>query len=197
MNPDQSLPDDIAFPPARQAELVGQRIRQRRKERGLSLRELAELVDLTASFLSLVERGHNAPSLDSLRRIATALDVPMFYFTQSNSPNPVVRRNERIKITFPPGDLTMELLVPNLRGPLEVFISRVHASAGNIARPTTYASDECLYVLEGELQVCLQSGEYILETGDSITFNGITLREICALGEQEVVFLSAITPPVL
>lgn len=189
--------DEEVQSPTNEAELVGQRIRQRRKERGLSLRELAEQADLTASFLSLVERGHNTPSLDSLRRIAAALDVPMFYFTQSNSHNPVVRRNERIKITFPPGDLTMELLVPNLRSSLEVFISRVHSSAGNIARPTIHASDECIYLLEGRLKVCLQSGEYILETGDSISFNGITLREICAVGEQEAVFLSAITPPVL
>lgn len=180
-----------------EAKLVGRRIRQRRKERRLSLRELAEQSDLTASFLSLVERGHNTPSLDSLRRIAAALDVPIFYFTEINSRDPVVRRNERIKVTFPPGDLTVELLVPNLRSHLEVFISRVHPSAGNIARPTVHSSDECIYLMEGRLKVSLQDGEYTLEAGDSISFNGITLREICALDDQEAVFIAAITPPVL
>jgi len=176
---------------------MGMRIRQRRKDLGLSLRELAAQTDLTASFLSLVERGHNTPSLDSLRRIAAALDVPIFYFTQINGQNPVVRRDERIKITFPPGDLTVDLLVPNLRNHLEVFISRVSPAAGNIARPTKHASDECIYLMEGQLKVCLQSGDYLLEAGDSIYFNGITLQEICAVGEEEAVFLAAITPPVL
>jgi transcriptional regulator with XRE-family HTH domain len=176
---------------------VGARIRLRRKERGMSLRDLAAKTDLTASFLSLVERGHNTPSLDSLHRIAAALDVPLFYFSQTNGQNPVVRRDERIKITFPPGGLTCELLVPNLRSHLEVFISRVDASAGNIARPTKHASDECIYLIEGQLKVCLQGAEYLLEAGDSIYFNGITLQEICAVGEEQAVFLAAITPPVL
>lgn len=191
------MPQDEPQPPSNEAELIGRRIRQRRQERGLSLRELAKQTDLTASFLSLVERGHNTPSLDSLRRIAAALEAPLFYFTQTNGQNPVVRKGERIKVTFPPGNLTVELLVPNLRSHLEVFISRVQPAAGNIARPTIHASDECIYLMEGTLHVCLQQGEYILQAGDSISFNGVTLREIRALGDKEAVFLAAITPPVL
>lgn len=177
--------------------IVGERIRERRKELGLNLRELAQKTHLTASFLSLVERGHNTPSLDSLRRITEALDVPLFYFNQSNGQNPVVRRDERIKITFPPGDVTCELLVPNLRNRLEMFVSRVYSSAGNIARPTKHNSDECIYLLEGQLKVCLHDGDYILEAGDSIYFHGSRVRGIYALGEDEAVFVSAITPPVL
>jgi transcriptional regulator with XRE-family HTH domain len=177
--------------------IVGERIRERRKELGLNLRELAQKTDLTASFLSLVERGHNTPSLDSLRRITEALDVPLFFFNQTNGQKPIVRRDERIKITFPPGDLTCELLVPNLRNRLEMFISRVHPSAGNIARPTRHSSDECIYLLEGQLRVCLQDGEYDLRAGDSIYFHGSTVREICARGEDEAIFVAAITPPVL
>jgi transcriptional regulator with XRE-family HTH domain len=180
-----------------EVRIVGERIRERRKELGLNLRELAQKTDLTASFLSLVERGHNTPSLDSLRRITGALDVPLFYFNQTNGQNPVVRSDERIKITFPPGNLTCELLVPNLRNRLEMFISRVHPSAGNIARPTKHNSDECIYLMEGQLKVCLQDGEYILDTGDSIYFHGSAVREIYALGEDEAVFVAAITPPVL
>ncbi|MEW5960590.1 MAG: XRE family transcriptional regulator [Chloroflexota bacterium] len=178
-------------------KIIGEHVRQRRRELGLSLQALAEQTDLTASFLSLVERGRNTPSLDSLRRIAEALDVPLFYFNQTNGQSPLVRRDERIKITFPPGDLTYELLVPNLRNRLEMFISRVHASAGNIARPTKHNSDECIYLMAGRLQVCLQDGVYVLEAGDSIYFHGSAVQEICAVGEAEAVFLSAITPPVL
>jgi len=180
-----------------ETNIVGERIRERRRELGLSLRALAEKTGLTASFLSLVERGRNTPSLDSLRRITVALDVPLFYFNQTNGQNPVVRKDTRIKITFPPGDLTSELLVPNLRNRLEMFISRVHPSAGNIARPTQHHSDECIYLMEGRLKVCLQDGEYILEAGDSIYFYGSTVRGIYALGEEEAVFVAAITPPVL
>lgn len=191
---------DSAHPAARDIGdgigVVGERMRARRKELGLSLDELAARTGLTGSFLSLIERDINNPSLDSLYRIAGALDVPPFYFSVSNGQNPVVRRNERVQITFPQGDVTSELLVPNLRNKLEVFISRVRASAGNVARTPKTASEECLYVMEGSLRVVLNEQEYVLGAGDSIYIHGFALREISAVGEEEAVFLSAITPPI-
>ncbi len=167
----------------------------------MSLEELAARTGLTASFLSLIERNINNPSLDSLYRIAEALDVPPFYFSAEDMSaaipqNPVVRHDERIQITFPPGDVTSELLVPNLRSKLEVFISRVHPAAGNVARTPKTASEECLYVMEGALRVILDDQEYLLAAGDSIYIHGFALREICAVGDTEAVFLSAITPPI-
>jgi transcriptional regulator with XRE-family HTH domain len=178
----------------------GERIRARRKELGLSLEELAQRTGLTASFLSLVERDMSNPSLESLRHIAEALGVPPFYFSQENGgatlQNPVVRATGRIKITFPPGDVTSELLVPNLRNKLEVFITHIQPSAGNIARPPQMDTEECLLVLEGKVRVVLHEQEYVLSAGDSIYIQGFALREISAVGETEAVFLSAITPPI-
>jgi transcriptional regulator with XRE-family HTH domain len=57
------------------AERVGPRIRARRMERGISLRELARRTDLSASFVSLVETGRCAPSLSSLRAISSELEI--------------------------------------------------------------------------------------------------------------------------
>ena len=175
---------------------VGARLRERRKELGLSLQDLATHTGVTASFLSLVERDRSQPSLDSLRRIADALKVPPFFFTHTNDVHPVVRRNERVRLTFPQNGVTAELLVPSLRGRLEVFITRARPSAGNIALPPNHETEECILVLEGQLRVKLTSGEYVLEAGDSITFHGPNLQEISASGRREVMFLSASTPPV-
>jgi len=175
----------------------GQRVRQRRKELGLSLKDLAGRTGLTASFLSLVERNQNNPSLQSLHRLAEALEVPLFYFSQRNGDNPVVRHDNRVQITFPPGNLTCELLVPNLRNRLEVFLGRVQPSAGNIARTPTSDSEECLFVMEGRMQVQLADQVYELDKGDSIYFHGINVREIRAIGKREAVYISIITPPIL
>src|SRR3972149_5021172 len=101
-----------ATPPGKRAghapHPIGSRIRERRKALRLSLQELAERAGLTASFLSLIERDHSSPSLESLRRIAEALEVPLFYFSQTDGQNPVVRKDERVRITFPPGNVTCE-----------------------------------------------------------------------------------------
>jgi len=176
----------------------GVRLRERRHELGLSLKDLAARTNLTASFLSLVERGHNRPSLESLHRIAEALDVAQFHFIQApNDHNPVVRRQSRIKLIYPSGDITAELLVPHLHGRLEVFITRTTASAANVARTPAFDSEECLYLMEGCLRVVLAEGEFLLEAGDAIYFHGNTLCELRAEGDGEAVFLSAVTPPII
>ena len=177
--------------------LAGARIRERRRELRLSLQALAVQTGLTPSFISLIERDINSPSLESLRRIADALEVPLFYFAETNGENPVVRRDQRIRITFPPGHLTCELLVPDLRHRLEMFIAHAHPSAGNIARAPKHDSEECIYVMEGRLRVRLHGADYVLNRGDSITFHGSTLQEICAQGRRQATFISVITPPVL
>ena len=70
---------------------LGERVREQRKELGLSLEELATRTGLGASFLSLVERNINNPSLDSLYRIAEALDVPNSTFRWIPMARPVPR----------------------------------------------------------------------------------------------------------
>ena len=58
----------------------------RRETLGVSLRELARRTDLTAAFLSQVERGQANPSIGSLRRIAEALDEKVYYFLSEDDP---------------------------------------------------------------------------------------------------------------
>jgi DNA-binding response OmpR family regulator len=58
--------------------LIGQRIRQERQKRGLTLRQLSERTVLTTSQLSQVELGKNAASIWALARISSALECHLF-----------------------------------------------------------------------------------------------------------------------
>jgi transcriptional regulator with XRE-family HTH domain len=55
----------------------GMRVRQIRMERGMSQERFAELVDVSVDFLSLIERGINAPSFETLEKIARKLRRPV------------------------------------------------------------------------------------------------------------------------
>jgi transcriptional regulator with XRE-family HTH domain len=163
----------------------------------LSLRDLSREVDLTASFLSQIEREQADPSIKSLRRIADALGVPMLHFlTENGEPNPVVRRGSRKKLLLPGSKVTYELLTPDLDHKLEMFVARVDPSQENIAHPLPYPTEECILVLEGSLCVTLNDNEYTLEAGDSIYFEGSCLCGLSATGDQSAVFVSAMTPAV-
>jgi anti-sigma regulatory factor (Ser/Thr protein kinase)/DNA-binding XRE family transcriptional regulator len=59
---------------------IGNKLKDVRSLKGMSLRQLAKRVDVSASFLSQVEQGKCQPSLETLTRIAAALEVKTEYF---------------------------------------------------------------------------------------------------------------------
>ncbi|AFM40174.1 putative transcriptional regulator [Desulfosporosinus acidiphilus SJ4] len=56
-------------------EVVGKNIKLFRQTKGLTQERLAELVNVSTSYIGYLERGLRSPSLDLLARIGTALDV--------------------------------------------------------------------------------------------------------------------------
>ncbi len=55
----------------------GERLRQIRLSRRMTQEQFAETLDISVDFLSLVERGRNAPSFETLDRIAKRLKMPI------------------------------------------------------------------------------------------------------------------------
>ena len=62
---------------------VGGRIRERRKNRSLTLRQLANRTGLSVSLISQIELGKSAASMSTLHKLATALQVRMTYFFET------------------------------------------------------------------------------------------------------------------
>ena len=70
-------------------KLLGKRIKEIRKFRGLTQEKLSEIIDLETSSLSGIESGRFYPSLHVLEKIASALEVELidfFKFTSVNIP---------------------------------------------------------------------------------------------------------------
>jgi len=59
-------------------ELLGARIKELRKIKGLSQEGLAEKVDISPNYLGRIERGKENPTLDMLLRLAEALGVELW-----------------------------------------------------------------------------------------------------------------------
>ena len=53
----------------------GRRLRDIRLQRRMTQERFAEVLDISVDFLSLIERGRNAPSLETLEKIAKRLRV--------------------------------------------------------------------------------------------------------------------------
>ena len=177
---------------------IGKRIKAKRKEAALSLQELAEQVGLTASFLSKVEREESSPSLESLQKISQALNVPIFYFlAESNDRSPVVRRKQRLKLQRPDSNLVFELLTPDLSRQMEAIMFEQEPGGGNYAVLPSQYTEEFIYVVQGQLEVKLNDEVHYLGPGDTIYFQGPSLRSLTAVGDQTLRVIAVITPPIL
>lgn len=60
--------------------VVGQKIRNIRKEKGLTIEELAQKIEVSQSMVSQIERGQANPSLDTLWKVSHVLGTPIFSF---------------------------------------------------------------------------------------------------------------------
>lgn len=58
--------------------LIGNRIKELRKKKGLSQEQLSEKADITPNYLSRIERGTENPTLDMFIRLADALGVEIW-----------------------------------------------------------------------------------------------------------------------
>jgi len=57
--------------------LIGTRIRETRKQKGLSAEELAEITNLSTVYISYIENAKRKPSLESLIKISNALEITL------------------------------------------------------------------------------------------------------------------------
>ncbi len=164
----------------------------------MNLRDLGEQTGLSASFLSQVENDLTEPSISSLQKIAAALKVPMFTFLDgSEHPERVVRHNARKKLSFPNPHLQYELLTDDLSRQMAGFLIRLKSGESQHAQQLYKATEEMMYVLEGELELQVGENQYFLAPGDSIYYEGSQLVKFSALGEKDLLALCMITPPAL
>ncbi len=176
--------------------MLGDKIRKKRSEKNLSLKELAEKISLTASFLSQIERDLAEPSISSLRKIANALEVPIFFFLiDDQKSSPVVRRSERKTLKLPKSHLIYELLTPDVNRAMELFIARIEPNTNVGEEGSTHPGEECNLVMQGTMEIRIGEETYTLEEGDSIYYFASLPHSIRNAGDEEMVFLSAITPP--
>ena len=78
---------------------IGKKIEKQRKEKGLTSKELAKMAEITPSMLSQIERGSANPSIQTLKVLAKALDVPTFSFLleENNTDDLIVRSHKEKK----------------------------------------------------------------------------------------------------
>lgn len=167
----------------RQRPLVGARIRRRRRERTLTLAQVAEATGLNVGYLSQVENDKASPSLETLAALAEALDVPIAWFLLDQSVAPrVVHAGERPRRHMAGGSATMAQVDGGISRDITIFEGWM--PAGHRTGFHAHPGDEHHLVLEGRVRIT--QGETVVEAGagDYVLLDGTLPHDAEAIGDD-------------
>jgi transcriptional regulator with XRE-family HTH domain len=154
---------------------IGEKIKELRLNKKMTLKELSELTDLSIGFLSQVERGLTALAITSLEKIAHALDVDLSFFfpIKKKSSHIVVRSYERDLFQIE-NDTFLHYHLSNDLGTKNFLPRLIELLPSNdIEELTAYQheGEEFIFVMEGILTVIVNGERYDLYPGDSAHFD--------------------------
>lgn len=183
-------------------EAVGSAIKELRQRHGLTIAQVSEQTGISRGMLSKIENGQTSAGMDTLGRIARALGVSMSmlfskYDISLNTAQhikrgmgmEVVRRGTKSGHTY-------HLLAYD-QGPVKLFEPFLITMDDDSEQYPTFQhpGTELLYMLEGLLEYRCGQSTYLLEPGDSLTFQGEVPHGPEKLVQCPIKFLSFIVYP--
>jgi transcriptional regulator with XRE-family HTH domain len=176
---------------------LGTRLRQLRRARGLSLADVAEGTGISASFLSMVEKGQSDITVSRLMRLVGWFGVSVADLVQEPDASPVqvVRAGHRRAVRLADERIAIQMLTPD-GGHRMLPVINVYAAGGGMADTARHEGEEFVLVLEGAVELRVGDGEPILlEAGDSAYYRADVPHSFRNAGAGEARFLGVTTPP--
>jgi DNA-binding XRE family transcriptional regulator len=170
--------DSTDGPIGQLGQVIANHVRSRRLEIGLTVGQLAERTGISKGMLSKIENAQTSPSLTTLERLSSALDMPVTslfrglaeerdaVFVKAGSGPEIVRKGTRAGHTYE--------LLGTLRGPYKrvepLLVSLVEST--EVFPLFQHAGVELLYMLEGIMEYSYGREHYRMEKGDTLQFEG-------------------------
>jgi transcriptional regulator with XRE-family HTH domain len=175
---------------------VGQAVRALRLRRKWTLKEVSVATGLSQSFLSQLELGRSNASLQSLQRIAKALDVQVAeLFRKDGFEEVVLRRADRPTLAY--GILGRKhLLTPQTSQNLEIFMGEFQAGGSTGEEQYTHGdSEELFLVMKGKVDLHLGEDIHVLEAGDRAIYKSSVPHKTVNVSDEPAEVLWVISPP--
>lgn len=151
---------------------VGERLRELRIERGMSMRALARLSGLSTNALSMIERSRTSPSVSTLYKIAAALGVPITAFFRLEPPRQDIvfrKAKERTRLAFTRG-IWEGLGGESFIGGVEPLLLTLETGANSGQFGILHTGHEFVMCLSGQLEYEVEKARFLLEAGDTLLF---------------------------
>lgn len=148
---------------------LGERLKNIRKTKGMTLQKLSEMTNLSMGFLSNIERDLSSPTISHLQKICGALNIALVELIQPSDDNKIlVKKEERQEIFYSKtSKIKYELITEGQKSLNGICITMEEgADYGKISYG--HSSDEIGIVVKGTMQMEVEGKQYIINEGDTI-----------------------------
>ena len=152
--------------------IIGNKLKDIRNKRNLSLDEVARLTGVSKAMLGQIERGKSNPTVSTLWKIATGLKISFSLFIDEDQEDlkvidqkdisPIIEDNNRMKL-YP-------IFPFDANKGFEIFTIELEPDCNHISTPHNEGVEEYIIVTEGQIEININSKKFILEKGNSMRF---------------------------
>lgn len=176
---------------------ISNKIKEKRKAKGITIQELADKAEVSKGLISQIENNRTVPSLLVLINIIRALNLDMNEFFneigQEQQSSKVIIKQEASYQVFEKeaakGFLYKRVLTRSVKNyPVDIVILELKKGARRAQMVKTDAY-EYKYIIQGKVEYQVESEKYILNTGDSLFFDGRLGHKPANIGEEDAKIL--------
>ena len=174
---------------------IGKKLRDLRKQNGLTQQELADRAELTKGFISQLENGQVTPSLVTLFDLIECLGTtPADFFKTTGAEKIVYRENDYFEKIDDAGN-SIEWVVPSAQSnQMEPVLVTLQPHAG-LPEDEPHNGEEFGYVLSGRIALYRDDIKYDIRSGESFYYEADRPHRIENPGSRTARFLWISTPP--
>ncbi len=176
---------------------IGERLKEIRNTRQLTLDDVAKLTGVSKPMLGQIERGQSSPTINILWKISTGLKIPLSFFCkQEEAEYTVTGLGEEDVITEENGGMRAYPLFPfdPVRN-VEVFYIEFDVGVRHGSLPHVAGVEEYVFLVQGTLKMVIGREEVFLQEKQSIRFRADISHEYHNISDKACVAYNVIFYP--
>jgi transcriptional regulator with XRE-family HTH domain len=179
---------------------VGERVKQVREKKGLSLEDIYKRTDIDITLLSQIEEGAVSPPLGTIIKLAKALEMKMGFFISGREEQAytIVHREDRKPVSRYDAKRVKHYgyeyksLAPHKKNRhMDPFLVTLEPSETDEER-SSHDGQEFVFVLQGEMEVRLEEKIHVLGPGDAIYYDSMVPHLVKCHSDETTMILAVL-----
>jgi transcriptional regulator with XRE-family HTH domain len=178
----------------RKSQPIGKRLFKLRKDKKLTLKNLANETGLSTKYISQLEKGEVIPPVSVILQLSRALEIDSSILLKEEKERAGKKSDHDYQMRT--AAYSYETLTPEARHKhLKSFKVLIEPKSDHKGVSYQHLGEEFVYVLKGKIEVMVGENRNVLSPGDSLHFNSSIIHKLRNLSAERAELLVVLYTP--